>query len=241
MSAYCDLHNHMLYGLDDGAKTLEDSLEMARAMVDLGYSDVAPSPHARPEYAPAELAIARLEEVQAALDREGIALRLHANAESYFLDDGLLANAGTPRSRTLGTGGYLLVEAPYRSPVPTLTDLLFRLKLKGVTCLIAHPERCAEFDRKGRAAECVGMGARLQLDLAALIGRYGGQAKKLARHWLSEGLYSVAATDTHAPSNLREWVGESIAALRAEVGDRAAELLLGEHPRRVLCGETLDI
>src|SRR5262245_42092516 len=67
MSGFVDLHCHMLWGLDDGAKTLDDTLEMARALVDLGFKCVAPSPHARPEYAPRALALERLAEVQSAL------------------------------------------------------------------------------------------------------------------------------------------------------------------------------
>jgi protein-tyrosine phosphatase len=240
MSGYCDLHNHLLHGLDDGAKTLEDSLKMGRALVELGYSDVAPSPHNRPEYAPKGPALSRLQEVQAAFDAHGVQLKLHPNSENYFLDEGLLANAGTEAARALGSGRYLLVEAPYRAPVPSLGDLIFRLKLKGVSVLIAHPERCFEFERPGRAAECVQLGARLQLDLGALLGRYGGQAKKLARDWLEGGLYTVAATDMHSPADC-EWVGKAIGALRAQVGDKAAGELLGERPRRVLQGEPLDI
>ena len=70
MNGFCDLHCHLLYGLDDGAKTLEDTLEMARALVDLGFSTVAPSPHNRPEYAPNFF-------VSAAFVRDGIAQAGH--------------------------------------------------------------------------------------------------------------------------------------------------------------------
>lgn len=241
MAGYCNLHNHLLPGVDDGAKTLEDSLEMARALVDLGFTDVAPSPHARPEYASAEIARTRLEEVRQAFVAAQVPLTLHVNAENFFLDETLMEGVGAATARTLGTGKYLLIEAPYQSPLPALTDILFRLKLKGVTALIAHPERCMEFERKGRAAEAVATGARLQLDLAALIGRYGSAARKLACSWLDAGLYSVAATDMHGPLNVRTWVEQSIAALRSQVGERAAELLLADHPHRVLRGETLEI
>src|SRR6266851_4849641 len=55
----CDLHCHLLYGLDDGARTLNESLEMARILVDLGFSEVAPSPHARREYPPRPVALER--------------------------------------------------------------------------------------------------------------------------------------------------------------------------------------
>ncbi|MCP3064830.1 protein tyrosine phosphatase [Myxococcus sp. K38C18041901] len=239
MKGYVDLHCHLLPGVDDGARTLEDALEMARALVDLGFSTVAPSPHARPEYAPVDVVEARLAELKAALERERIPLTLGRNAENV-LDDAFLRALGTPTARMLGAGKVTLVELPYTAPVPALPDILFRIRTKGVVPLIAHPERCVEFERKGRAAEAVRTGARLQLDVGALIGRYGPTAKKLARAFLDEGLYAVAATDLHGPVGARDWVGRSLAELVSRVGEQTASQLLRDHPFRLLAGESLE-
>ena len=240
MSGFIDLHCHLLYGVDDGAKTLEDSLEMARALVDLGFSTVAPSPHNRTEYAPREVAEQRLVEVRAALAAVGIALKLETNSENYFLDERLVPGMGTPESRRIGPGQYVLVEAPYASPVPALMELIFRVKLKGVTPLIAHPERCAEFERKGRAEEAVRGGALLQLDVGALIGRYGPKARSLAREFLDDGLYAVAATDLHAPTGAREWVGKALKELKSRAGDKLFAQLMQTHPGVILAGGPLE-
>jgi protein-tyrosine phosphatase len=239
MSGWVDLHCHLLPGVDDGARTLEDSLEMARALVDLGFSTVAPSPHARPEYAPPEQVAARLAELRAALEREGIALSLGRNAENV-LDDAFLRALGTPAARMLGEGSVVLVELPYTTPVPPLLDILFRIRTKGVRPVIAHPERCLEFERKGRAAEAVRAGALLQLDVGALTGRYGGTAKKLSRAFLEEGLYALGATDLHGPVGAREWVGKALAELRDRVGEQAFVRLMRQSPSRLLAGEPLE-
>ncbi|QRO01437.1 protein tyrosine phosphatase [Archangium violaceum] len=241
MSGLCDLHCHLVPGVDDGARTLEDALEMARALVDLGFTAVAPSPHARPEYPSysRETVEARLAELREALGREGVKLTLGTNAEN-FLDDAFLRGLGTPEARLLGAGKYVLVELPYTSPVPALTDILFRIRLKGVTPLLAHPERCLEFERPGRAAEAVRAGALLQLDVGALTGRYGGTAKKLARAFLEDGLYAVGATDLHGPVGAREWVGKALAELRSRVGERAFTRLMATSPARLLMGEPLE-
>lgn len=234
-----DLHCHLLPAVDDGARTLEDALEMARALVDLGFSTVAPSPHARPEYASAEVVERRLAEVGAALAREAIPLTLGRNAENV-LDDAFLRSLGTPAARTLGTGRYVLVELPYTAPVPALPDILFRIRTKGVTPVIAHPERCLEFERKGRAAEAVRAGALLQLDVGTLLGRYGGTAKRLARAFLEEGLYALGATDLHGPVGARDWVGRALGELRGRVGEQAFGRLMRVHPGRLLAGESLE-
>jgi protein-tyrosine phosphatase len=236
--SFTDLHCHLLYGVDDGAKTLDDSLAMARTLVELGFSTVAPSPHARAEYAPREQVAARLEEVRAALKSAAIPLELAPNAENYFYEDGFMTDLGN--SRRLGAGAYVLVEAPYTVPMPALTEMIFRIKVAGITPLIAHPERCLEFEKKGRAAEAVRSGACLQLDVGALIGRYGSSAKKLARTFLDEGLYAVGATDLHSPVGAKDWVSRALAELKSRAGEKAYLALMRDNPARILRGESLD-
>jgi protein-tyrosine phosphatase len=238
---YVDLHLHLLPGVDDGCQTLDDSLSMARQLVALGFVAAAPSPHNRPEYAPRDVAVAKLAELEAALANEGLALALHRNAENFFLDETLLSALGTPAARPVGAAGkYLLVEAPYQTPLPVLPDLIFRMKLKGITPLVAHPERCVEFERKGRAAEIVRSGALLQLDVGALVGRYGRTAQKLARAFLDDGLYAIGATDLHSPVKAREWVGDSLAALEKAVGGAKLDELMAKNPAAILRGQPVD-
>jgi protein-tyrosine phosphatase len=238
-SGLCDLHCHLLYGLDDGARTLEDSLEMARLLVDLGFSTAAPSPHHRPEYPGKEVALARLADVQSELQAAAVPLALEPNAENFLLDDRFVNEIGTERGRPLGKGGYVLVEAPYSAPVPALADVIFRIRLKGVTPVFAHPERCYEFERKGRAAETVRAGAFLQLDVGALVGRYGSKSKKLACSFLDDGLYAIAATDLHSPRGAADWLDRSLAELRRRTGDQAFNALMRRNPFQMLAGQSL--
>lgn len=240
MGGYVDLHCHLLPGVDDGAKTPQDALEMARALVDLGFVAVAPSPHARPEFASAQVCAERRQALEAALTQACIPLRLYSNAEHALVLDGFLEELGTPASRPVNGGRYVLVEAPYQAPVPALPDLVFRMVRRGVIPLFAHPERCQEFQRPGRAAEVVRLGARLQLDLGALVNRYGPVARRLARAFLEEGLYAVAATDLHGPVDARVWVGKALAELETRAGGPALKALLSEQPERVLRGEALS-
>src|SRR5262245_47655415 len=125
---FVDLHLHLLPQIDDGARSMEDALSMARVLTGLGFTEAAPSPHNRPEYAPRQVCVQRLGEVQAALDEAGIALKLHVNSENQFVDEQLFESG-----RPLAGGPYMLIEAPYTMPLPVLPDVIFRLKLKGVT------------------------------------------------------------------------------------------------------------
>jgi protein-tyrosine phosphatase len=234
----CDLHCHLLHGVDDGAKTLEDSLAMARALVSLGYSVVAPSPHARASYeTPLTVIQERLLSVQRALDDAAIPLRLFPNAENFILEDGFFDDVPGPSRRALGEGPIVLVELPYQAPVPVILEMIFRMTVKGIHPLFAHPERCQEFSRPGRAREVVDAGGLLQLDLGALTGRYGGAARKLAQGFLDDDLYAVAASDLHSPHQAEQWVGAALRELEARAGEHKAQLLTDVHPKRLLQGE----
>ncbi len=238
---FVDIHCHLLWGLDDGCRTAEEALAAARALESAGYAEVAPSPHARADFPAADAASCsrRLAEARQLLGREGLRLRLHPGAEN-FLDERFFEGLDRGEPRSIGEAGrYTLVELPFSAAVPKLPDLVFRVKLRGLTPIFAHPERCAEFARPGRAAEVVRLGAALQLDLGALVGRYGRRPRKLAEGMLERGLYAAAATDLHGPVDAERWITEALSALERRVGRSALERLCRENPRRAVSGEEL--
>ncbi len=238
---FVDLHCHLLWAVDDGCATPGETVAAARLLVDLGFSDVAPSPHAIPGLPSGDPAVAeaRRADAEALLRAEGVPLALHRNAENR-LDAEFLARADGEGRRGVGASQrWVLLELPFEAAVPALPDLVFRLRRKGIVPLFAHPERCAEFERQGRAAEVVRLGAALQLNLGALTGLYGKGALRLAEQFLDEGLYAVAATDLHRADGAHEWLDEALSALEHRAGVKGLERLLAENPRRVLAGDEL--
>ncbi|MBI5071250.1 MAG: protein tyrosine phosphatase [Deltaproteobacteria bacterium] len=236
-----DIHCHMLWGLDDGCRTPEETVEAARALASLGYTDVAPSPHAQARYAGGDAAASarRLAQARERIAEAGITLRLHGGAENP-LDRRYLSllAAGTPRG--LGeTQRYALVELPFIDAVPDMVAMLGQILAAGIRPIVAHPERCLEFDQPGRAAEAVRAGAALQLNLGSLTGRHGQLAYELSERFLTEGLYSVAGTDLHGPLEAADWIDEALTALEKRSGAQALRRLCSENPRRALAGDPL--
>jgi protein-tyrosine phosphatase len=236
-----DLHCHLLWALDDGVESPDEALAAARLLASLGFTDVAPSPHAIDDMPSGDPAACdtRRDELAALLAREQVGLQVHRNAENK-LDEGFFARADGPGRRGIGESQrWALVELPFRTAVPALPDLVFRLRRKGILPLFAHPERCLEFERPGQAAEVVRLGGALQLNVASLVGLYGRGPRKVAERLLDEGLYAVAATDLHHAEGAEEWVPEALQALEKRAGRPAFERLFELNPRRVLAGEEL--
>ncbi len=237
-----DLHSHILWDLDDGCRSPAETLQAARSLAAVGYSEAAPTPHVQPRYGggDARLSRERLEQARSLLAGEGIELVLHAGAENV-LGDELLERAASGAARSLGEAGrYVLVEVPFLEQVPALPALVTRLLATGLVPVLAHPERCVEFERNGRAAEVVRMGAALQLNLGALTGRHGRRARALAERFLDEGLYSVAGTDLHSPEDAEELISEALETLVERAGVACLRRLCDENPRRVLAGGDLS-
>ncbi|MDF1565694.1 MAG: protein tyrosine phosphatase [Deltaproteobacteria bacterium] len=237
---YVDLHLHLLPGVDDGARDLDESLAMARLLCERGYERAAVTPHIRPGFFDNEAGALRevLAGVRAALSEAGIPLELVEGAEHYLSPEVielLLAGEGLP----LGGTTHVLLEAPLEGPVPVLEQVAFQLEVGGLRPLFAHPERCACLQDLERARGLHERGVRYQLDLGSLAGAYGRAPKKWARRLLEEGLYSVAGSDLHRAEQGRKLLARWQETLIDRIGEDAARRLLSENPGRLLRGEAL--
>ncbi len=190
-----DLHCHILPGLDDGARDLADSVEMARVAEADGITLVCATPHIHPDHAvvPEELED-RVRVVNAEFEREGIALRVIPAGEisEPMLDQ--LSDEALERV-ALGNGRWLLVE-PRPGPLSQhLEDAVLRLEERGFRSVIAHPERHPGVDFRDRLAALVEMGALVQAT-AALVAE--SPASDYLLELAGEGLIHLIASDAHS-------------------------------------------
>ena len=226
-----DYHCHLLPNLDDGPSTMAESIEMARLLRDAGYGEVYCTPHLIKGVYDSENGAVRsgAEELQAALDREGINLRLHAGRE-YYLDEFLPDYLNDPLP--LGDTGLLLVELPRQASEEMVKDALYRIRQKGLTPLIAHPERSKllepneERKKSGTGffrslvnsklktqnsklasnsllAYLQEIGCQFQGNRGSFAGYYGHRARASAERLREMGLYSFFGTDGHDVEGLK--------------------------------------
>lgn len=193
-----DLHSHILFGIDDGPAQLEGSLALARAAVAAGTGTIAATPHIdlRLGVRPADRD-ARLQEVRAAIAAAGLPLRVVPGGE-IALDRYLELGADELEALRLGDGEFLLLECPLAQAAGAFDRFLAALLARGVRMLLAHPERCPEFQRRPeRLAELVRGGALAQVTSGSLAGRFGRTVQAAALHMVAEGLVHDIASDAH--------------------------------------------
>ena len=192
-----DLHSHILPGVDDGPRTLEGSLELARAAVAAGTSTILATPHINNDRGiDAALVADGLATLRPALAEAGIPLEVLPGGEIAIwrladLDDDAL------RSLALGGGPYLLVESPF-SPVGAFEPIVLDLHMRGHRVLLAHPERCPAFHRDpSRLAALVDGGVLVQITASSMTGAFGSTVRRFTSTMLLEGLVHVVASDAH--------------------------------------------
>ena len=233
-----DLHSHLLPGLDDGARDLDEAVAIARSMADDGVRVVAATPHVRDDYpTSAEAMAAALVSVREAVEAAAIPLEVRGGGEIAL--DALSGLSADERAH-FGLGGnprLLLLEFPYFGWPMSLASIVFELASTGVVAVVAHPERNSDVqERPELLADVVRIGAVVQLTASSVDGRLGRRPAACSRRLLELGLAHLVASDAHAPS-VRQ---AGMSAARDAVGNEAlGRWLTQEVPAALLAGEAL--
>jgi len=237
-----DLHSHYLHDVDDGARTLEDSLEMLRIAAEDGVTHMVATPH---QFHPAgyhveaPLARERFEEVGRAARDAGIDVALSLGAEIHFsenIPEGLAEGSLLP----IAEGSrYFLFELPTTSlPAEELLfEIIFMFQTRGFYPVLAHPERNFDvMDDPKIAARLRERGVLLQLTALSITGGFGRKSRRASKRLLQWGVADVIASDAHNPDRRPPGLSEAVRVAAKWVGADRAERMVTETPRRILSG-----
>ena len=234
--AFVDIHSHILWGMDDGSKSIEESLAMLAIAAENGTTDIVATPHANSRYKFEPPVIAeRIAALQQRLP-EGLP-RIHSGCDFHLnvpnVQDALLH----PAKYTINGLSYLMVEFPDLMIPPTSEEILRRLVGAGITPVITHPERNIYLSRDlERLQSWCAMGCLLQITAQSVTDRFGQDAKKSAWTLLKMGMAHVIASDGHDPKNRPPRLDSAWRAVKEDLGEGPARQLLIENPRAIING-----
>ncbi len=205
-----DIHHHLLYGVDDGADSLQTSVEMARLAVAEGITHVVCTPHANSYHAfDPEVNAAKARELRARLAEEALPLTLGLGCDFHLSLDNVKLALADPARYSINGLGYLLVEVPDYGLPPGLGETFYQLRLAGMTPVLTHPERNATLQNEPeRLIEWLLGGLLVQVTADSLTGHKGRRAQQVAHDLLEKRWVHFLATDAHniatRPPRLRE-------------------------------------
>lgn len=231
-----DLHSHILPGVDDGAKTLDDALAIARMAEDDGIEVMACTPHFMPGMYDNEAKDirARVRQLNAVLEREGFNLALVVGSDAHVRPD-FVEKLRAGEILTLHDSRYVLVEPPHQVMPQRLEDLFFNISVSGYVPILTHPERLKWIETGYPVVESLARsGVWMQITAGSLSGRFGKRPQYWAQRMLSEGLVSILATDAHNTKSRPPLLAEAYETARSEVGDEEALHLVRTRPEMIL-------
>jgi len=234
-----DIHSHICYGVDDGSRSIEESLAMLQIAYEGGTTDIVATPHSdlKFHFRP-ELVAERVAEMQ---ERIGDKIRIHRGCDFHLFFDNIRNCLENRSNYTINGKRYLMVEFADSSIPKTITDVFNSLLQKDITPVITHPERNALL--MGRVTDMVRWvrsGCLIQLTAASFTGRFGKSAEANCRKLMDQKMVHFVASDAHDT----EWRPPDMREARKIVahgwGEDTAERLFEKYPRIALTDEYID-
>lgn len=239
-----DLHNHIIPGVDDGARDYEDSMEMAELAVECGVTTIVATPHANQMgrfenfYTP-ELA-RKFDRLQEMLRSNQIPLKV-LEGQEIMASENMVRKIKDGRLISLNNTQYYLIEFPFESDPSWIYDRLADILHLGKIPLIAHVERysCVQYD-PGYVYEWIQMGCVTQLNKGSVFGRFGRAAKYASVPLLNFELIHCIASDAHSPIRRTSWLGDIWDFLVENYDEEYAYRMLEGNPKKIIGGKTVS-
>lgn len=232
-----DVHVHLLAGLDDGPRTMDDALAMCRIAHADGTAVMAATCHqnARWQVTPEQIRKAA-EELRAALERESIPIQVHANSE-------VTARPETPQDWREGKlltvadkGNYLLIELP-RGAFVDLTPIVRQLRIDGVRTILAHPEKEPELlHGNGLIEGLLEAGCLVQVSASSVIDPESPQDLAAVKTWFKRGIVHFLASDGHSPRRRLPQMAGAYREIATWIGSTDADRIAGGNGRAIVNG-----
>ncbi|MEM6641863.1 MAG: CpsB/CapC family capsule biosynthesis tyrosine phosphatase [Bacteroidota bacterium] len=215
-----DMHSHFIPGIDDGARDLENSVSMAKEMVNLGFQKLITTPHIHPKYPNEERRIlASSLDLKDHLESHNVNIEIDVAAE-YYVDENFLVKLNDGTELLTFGDNYLLVECSFISKPLYFESVVYQIKEHGYQPVFAHPERYIFLeDDPTWLKELKSTGLLFQVTLGSIGGGYGKTARKLGLDLIKNKMVDFLASDLH---NLSQ-----VAPLQKGLADRDVQNLLG--------------
>ena len=239
-----DFHNHILPKIDDGSKSLNMSIEMLREAHAQGITDVVNTVHFQhPKFEGKEISFKLIQNktsmLQNELKKRRIPIKIHVGAEVFYLPN-LLSLKDNPLT-TFGNGKYMLIEFQTNHIPDKHRETLFNLKMKGVTPIIAHPERYHSVQKDiNLVYDWLNAGCIIQVDAGSLLGLMGKSALKASQVILKQNWCQIIGSDAHDNKKRNFVLNDGLNISKKLIGN-VANNYVNSYPKAIIEGKPIKI
>ena len=241
-----DIHSHIVFGVDDGPRTREESLALLQEAFSQGVRTIVSTSHRRKNMfeTPEEVIMENFKEVQALAKQELPDLTILYGAEIYYSEDALekLEHNQIP---TLNDTQYALIEFSTRTPYWEIRNALSKILLLGIKPVIAHIERYDELENnEKRVKELIDMGCYTQINSSSVLkprlfrDKYR-LFKKRAQYFLSHNLVHCVASDMHNLTSRPPYMKQAFTLIKQQYGEKKAQELFMVNPQFIISNKII--
>lgn len=238
-----DLHSHILPSIDDGASSMEESLELLEKAVFYGVTDLVLTPHfiVGSYDADNEKKILLLEELKQKVSERNLPISLYLGNE-VFVENNLLELLETGKITTLHRSRYLLFEVPRLDLYQGIYDIIFFLQSKGIRPILAHPERYLIIQKDPNVAlKLKEQGVLFQVNLGSFVGTYGKSVQDCALLLAKHRMIDFVSSDIHHIHHCHyKHIDEVKKILKKILTEDEVEHLFSLNAKKVLLDEELE-
>jgi len=199
-----DMHSHILPGIDDGAKNIDQSIKLIEGLQEIGFSQLLCTPHVMSDFYrnSTETINKKLDIVRNEIDKRNIKINIDASAEYYF-DEELIKRLRDKDILSFGKENYLLFEFSYFNEHQSIFEIITDIIQAGYTPILAHPERYPYYVMNLEKFDHIkSMGVKFQINLLSLAGNYGDTAIYGANYLIDKNFVDFIGTDLHKYAQL---------------------------------------
>ena len=227
-----DIHCHIIYNVDDGAKNIEDSMRMVSEAARLGIQSIIATPHYNKSIFIYEKVLENFTQLK--LKSKSLGIELFLGYE-IFLCTSLSDIFSGKRKYTLNNSSYLLFELPFDIMPIGLSSTIQKLYCQGLIPIIAHPERNKYFLRDMDSfIDLIASHCLVQLDAASIAGANGFNVKRFSKKLIKKNLVNFVASDAHRPEDYSEWYQKAVKNVKNWAGEEYCRRVFGQNQSVIL-------
>lgn len=239
-----DIHTHIIDGIDDGAKNMEDSLALLRMAAESGTTDIIATPHIieGTNHADWQTILTKTEELNRNARNAGIPIRVYAGAELEMNWDMLPLLKTGQSDYCLAGSRYVLVELPANT-VPNYADeFLYEVQIKELIPIIAHPERHPYLAKHPRLLhQWLRNGALAQCNIGSFTGKFGAEVKNFAELLLTNNMIHFFGTDAHSVEHRHTDTSAGLEVVAQKISPETLERITKVNPAAIVEDRYIDV
>lgn len=231
-----DVHSHLIPSVDDGSRSIDETMQMIREAKKAGFTDIILTSHYLTNYYETEAPVLQIwtEQLQQIVNKEELDINLYSGNEVYICEniDKLIRDNKICK---MANSKYLLIELPMSTEIKYFKNVIFTLKTMNITPIIAHPERY-DFIQKHpeKIQEWKEEGCLLQCNFASIIGLYGKDTQKTIKQLLKDNCVDFLGSDCHKPDTIYSEMDIILKKIKKVISEEQLHKITVENPKKIL-------